>query len=77
MKLLGRSRYVSLNVKENVVMSTTEKADQQFVRLPRELYYKLVEIAEREDRSVAGTVRNIVREAIARRTEQGTRGAAR
>ena len=49
-------------------MSTTEKADQQFVRLPRDLYYKLVEIAEREDRSVAGTVRNIVREAIARRT---------
>ena len=58
-------------------MSTNEKADQQFVRLPSDLYYKLVEIAEREDRSVAGTVRNIVREAIARWTEQGTRGAVR
>jgi hypothetical protein len=58
-------------------MSTNEKADQQFVRLPRDLYYKLVEIAEREDRSVAGTVCNIVREAIARRTEQPARGAVR
>ena len=58
-------------------MSTTEKADQQFIRLPRELYAKLAEIAEREDRSVAGTVRNIVRVAIARRTEQAASGAAR
>jgi hypothetical protein len=45
--------------------------------LPRDLYTQLVEIAEREDRSVAGTVRHFVREGIARRTEQRARGAAR
>jgi hypothetical protein len=57
-------------------MSTTKK-DERFVRLPADIYAKLIDIAKREDRSVAGTVRRFVREGIERRTEQGTRGAAR
>jgi hypothetical protein len=35
-------------------MPTTQK-DERFVRLPSDLYAKLVDIAEREDRSVAGS----------------------
>jgi hypothetical protein len=41
-------------VKENDIMPTTQK-DERFVRLPSDLYAKLVDIAEREDRSVAGS----------------------
>jgi hypothetical protein len=59
-------------------MPTTKKRDEQFVRLPRDLYAQLIDIAEREDRSVAGTVRSIVGEGIARRTmPPQRRGAAR
>jgi hypothetical protein len=55
--------------KENDVMpTTTQKRDECFIRLPRDLYAQLAEIAEREDRSVAGTVRRFVREGIERRT---------
>jgi hypothetical protein len=63
--------------KENDIMTTTKKRDEQFVRLPRDLYAQLAEIAEREDRSVAGTVRSIVREGIARRSTAAVRGEHR
>jgi Arc-like DNA binding domain len=63
---------------ENDIMTTSQKRDDQFVRLPKDLFDQLAEIAKLEDRSVAGTVRHIVREGIARRTtEQDVRGAAR
>jgi hypothetical protein len=56
---------------------STNKNDGRFVRLPVDLLTKLAEIAQREDRSVAGTVRALVREGIARRsTEQCTREGA-
>ena len=58
-------------------MTTTKKRDEQFVRLPRDLYAQLAEIAEREDRSVAGTVRSFVREGIARRSTAAVRGEHR
>jgi hypothetical protein len=58
-------------------MTTNKKRDESFVRLPKDLYAKLAEIAEREDRSVASAVRTLIREGIARRTEQPAHGAVR
>jgi predicted DNA-binding protein len=57
--------------------TTTKQRDEQFVRLPRDLYDKLAEIAAREDRSIAGCVRHIIRAGIAQRAEQAALGAAR
>jgi hypothetical protein len=57
--------------------ATTTKRDECFIRLPRDLYDQLADVAKREDRSVAGTIRTIIREGLQHRTEQGTRGAVR
>jgi hypothetical protein len=64
--------------------ATTTKRDECFIRLPRALYDQLAEVAEREDRSIAGTIRTIIREALQDRTpfsgqliERRTRGGVR
>ena len=55
---------------------STNKNDGRFVRLPVDLLTKLAEIAQREDRSVAGTVRALVRDGIARRTPNSSPAGA-
>jgi hypothetical protein len=45
----------------------TEKTDDRFVRIPEDLYRQLRKIAASEDRSIASTLRVIVREALMQR----------
>jgi hypothetical protein len=49
---------------------TANRKEEVFVRIPKSLYEQLAEIAAREDRSVTGCVRSMVRAGIAQRSEQ-------